>query len=1038
LRGSIAVHEKWLGRLCTAALLCMTCQVVDVRAAPAAAERHLTVEQANRRAIQLMRARHYGDVITLLEPIVGVGASSRPLQGALLDAAENLAISYSAFGDRQRNAVDAYRRVLSAREAKFGPEHQFTLATAERLANILTVDAQAEQLRLLRRVVQGRERGSDSDPADLYRARSSLGRALFFAGEVNEAETLLRGALEDQRRTSGEATTDWLETSLSLAYLYQVASRYSEAEQLLLQRLAIQQRTEGPDHFRTLAAQQFLASLYLAEGRHQEALTILDRVYEGLSRTVTPSHLNLAQTIDALAEAYSRVGDTKRADIFYRRYIDYWRERSGAEDYMTYLARDSRARALAASRNHVMALPEFGDVLRWRRGAIGALHPFTLQTQAGLAQSMLAAGTSYEGDALLARTAEDQEQTLGAAHLDTLTSNAALVRSRLADSARSGYGWPAAVKLLEGARQRRSQPARSFGEQQQRQRQSEHDVTWFSLAADAAWVRPGRTPEPPPEVFAALQEALVGPANEAIARMAARRLAQGAGGGAGAALPRLIAQRETVEAQWQALQTQRSQALQEGQSALDTLDDLRGRESALNDQLQAIDAQVARDFPEYFDLIRPAPLTIEQARALLKPGDAILLAVPSGFGTHVVALTRDRVSWHRSNWSAERVAAAVRRLRWSAGATVQLTPQQAQSWSAEQRPGAAPAFDRAAAHALYEELIAPASPLLAGTRRLFVAGGGPLSGLPFSLLVAEQPRGRDNDPASLRGTSWLADAYSLVHIPSIQAMAVLRRSGAGALREAPAGGGFAGFGNPQLDGSPTARGPRGGRAVAASAVLQRGRTRSGGAIADVNALRSLAQLPGTARELESVRLALGAPAGTLFMQAAATEPAVRNADLTSARILLFSTHALTTGESGELAEPGLVMTPPDEPSEENDGYLAASEVAALRLDADWVILSACNTATGDGAQGEGLSALSRAFFYAGARNLLASHWPVSDDVAPVLITRTLQLERGGVRRADAFRQAMREVRMDSSHDSATGSWAHPFYWAPFVIIGDGG
>ena len=108
------------------------------------------------------------------------------------------------------------------------------------------------------------------------------------------------------------------------------------------------------------------------------------------------------------------------------------------------------------------------------------------------------------------------------------------------------------------------------------------------------------------------------------------------------------------------------------------------------------------------------------------------------------------------------------------------------------------------------------------------------------------------------------------------------------------------------------------------------------------------------------------------------------------------------------------------------------------LNADWVILSACNTATGDGAEAHGLGGLARAFFYAGARNLLASHWPVSDAVAPILTVRTIELERGGMARAEALQQAMREVRMDARHDTAESSWAHPFYWAPFVLIGDGG
>jgi CHAT domain-containing protein len=220
-------------------------------------------------------------------------------------------------------------------------------------------------------------------------------------------------------------------------------------------------------------------------------------------------------------------------------------------------------------------------------------------------------------------------------------------------------------------------------------------------------------------------------------------------------------------------------------------------------------------------------------------------------------------------------------------------------------------------------------------------------------------------------------------------------------------------------------------------------------LADVAALRRLDRLPGTGRELATIRSIFGAGRTRLFTAEAATERAVYGAGLRDAAVIAFATHGLTPADavpSGasatlasevfQLAEPGLVLTPPAEASEADDGFLTASEVATLDLDADWVILSACNTATGD-ADSEGLSQLARAFFFAGARNLLASHWPVDDDVAARLTSRTLMLERTGLTRAEAFRRAMAEIRNDRAND-AKASWAHPFFWAPFVLIGEGG
>jgi CHAT domain-containing protein len=216
-------------------------------------------------------------------------------------------------------------------------------------------------------------------------------------------------------------------------------------------------------------------------------------------------------------------------------------------------------------------------------------------------------------------------------------------------------------------------------------------------------------------------------------------------------------------------------------------------------------------------------------------------------------------------------------------------------------------------------------------------------------------------------------------------------------------------------------------------------TRSGTPIADVSALRSLARLPGTAEELRNMRTALAAPANSIFLGPAATEAQFRSMDLSGVRILALATHGLLAGDIDGAGEPGLVFTPPAVPSERDDGFLTASEVAALRLNADWVILSACNTAAGDGSEGApGLSGLARAFFYAGARTLLASHWPVRDDVGARLTVRTVALEREQptLSRAEAFQRAMREIRGDTAQDASGATWAHPNAWAPFTLVGD--
>src|SRR6202030_3841030 len=139
---------------------------------------------------------------------------------------------------------------------------------------------------------------------------------------------------------------------------------------------------------------------------------------------------------------------------------------------------------------------------------------------------------------------------------------------------------------------------------------------------------------------------------------------------------------------------------------------------------------------------------------------------------------------------------------------------------------------------------------------------------------------------------------------------------------------------------------------------------------------------------------LGADDKAIVLGQAATQTAVKamSADgrLARARVVHFATHRLIAGEQRGLAEPALVLTPPaDEAAAsalQDHGLLTASEVAALKLNADWVVLSACNTARSDQLGSEALSGLARAFFYAGARALLVSHWPVYSDAAVRLTT----------------------------------------------------
>ena len=200
------------------------------------------------------------------------------------------------------------------------------------------------------------------------------------------------------------------------------------------------------------------------------------------------------------------------------------------------------------------------------------------------------------------------------------------------------------------------------------------------------------------------------------------------------------------------------------------------------------------------------------------------------------------------------------------------------------------------------------------------------------------------------------------------------------------------------------------------------------------------RLPETTDELCAVARDLKADVREIRLGERATEREIKalsaSGELAQYRILHFATHGAVAGQLIGTTEPGLILTPPEAASEEDDGYLSASEIAGLKLDADWVILSACNTAARWQPTGaEALSGLARAFFYAQARALLVSHWEVDFEGDRKAHHRDGQRHRQGqyFGRAEALRRAM--VAMI---DAGKPHEAHPAYWAPFVVVGEGG
>jgi CHAT domain-containing protein len=389
-------------------------------------------------------------------------------------------------------------------------------------------------------------------------------------------------------------------------------------------------------------------------------------------------------------------------------------------------------------------------------------------------------------------------------------------------------------------------------------------------------------------------------------------------------------------------------------------------------------------FPEFRELIQPRPAAISEMIATLGKDEALLVVAESDRGLFTLAITDSGVAMNRAPIRREGLRGLVNSLRSGIDATL-LAGEDAE-------------FDLTAAAQLHDAIIGEdVRRLIRRKDNLLVATGDILSALPLTVLVSRQGE-------RIANSRFLVEDKSISVVPSFAALAASRTG-------ADEGGHLVAVGAPALAGEE--------QLAAASDYYAPGVLRS-------VRLGELAPLPGARAEMERVASLLSDQGEPVILQgAAANEPAVKALDLKDVGVLLFATHGLVAGSFDGNSEPALVLTPPEVESAEDDGLLTASEAALLDIGADWVILSACDTAAGGRPSAAGYTGLARGFLFAGAKRVVASHWPVRDDISARISAGLVEASRDGSNPGEALREAILEVKKDE---------VHPAHWAPFMVV----